>query len=509
MNTSTQLTKNKQITPQKLFIKKFKTKKHHYVYDVNSNEIIKVSQIIWDIIDLSDKPVHFIIDNQEGKHKKEDILKTYETIKKYGLFNKSVNLFPKIMSYKEDEAEIKYLFENAGIKQIILDLTNRCNLRCKYCVYSGKYKYERTHQNKNMSKECAVKAVDYFIKHSSKNEQANVTFYGGEPFLEFDLFKYIVDYAKSFDKNYFFSLTTNGTLLDEAVSKFLIRNNISIDVSLDGPKFIHDKNRVTVSGKGSYDLIIKNLKRIKRIAANYFYSKITYRAILNPPYDSDAITNYFYNFELFKPIKNPIQVTPVSTYDTTYICKAEIQTAKQQYRKNYRELFLNYTNALISGKYDELYIEKTWFKDMIELIHFRPKTPLREHHAALGQCTPGLNRLFVNPEGKYYMCERVGEHFCIGDVDNGLNFKKIAFFFSQWVRFFEGCSTCWALRLCKKCFQDIHRNGKFNVNRKKNHCRSTLKTLEMLLIGYCEILEKNPDAFREFKPEDFLPKIRY
>jgi len=508
MNTATKSTKNKQIAPHPLFIKKFKTGKQHYIYNVYSNEIIKVSRIIWDKIDLFHKPVHVIVDNLEDKHNKEDILKAYETIMDSRFFNTDGNLFPRIISIKENEAEIKYLFENAGIKQIILDLTNRCNMRCKYCGYSGKYKYERPHQNKNMSKEYAVKAVDYFLKHSSKKEQAAVTFYGGEPLLEFDLFKYIVEYVKSYKRNYVFSLTTNGTLLNEEISKFLIHNDILIDVSFDGPKFIHDKNRVMISGKGSYDLIIKNLKQVKKLDPDYFFSKITYRSVITPPYDSEAITNYFYNSGLFNPLKNLIQVTPVSTYGSSYICKSEISTTKQQYKKNYRKLFSNYKKALISGKYGDLNIEKTWFKDMIELIHFRKKTPLRDHHAASGQCTPGLNRLFVNPDGKFYMCERVGEHFCIGDIDNGLNFKKISTFFTQWVKFFKDCSNCWALRLCRKCFQDVQQDGKFNIKRKKSLCQSTLKTFEMLLIEYCDILEENPDAFKNFKPEDFLPNVK-
>ena len=259
------------------------------------------------------------------------------------------------------------------------------------------------------------------------------------------------------------------------------------------------------SGSGSFDSIIKNLKLIKKLDPDYFYSKITYRPVLTPPYDAEAITNYFYNSEFFMPIKNPIQINPVSTYGSSYIAEADKPAAKQQYKKNHRKLFANYKKAITAGKYDELRIEKTWFRDMIELIHFREKTPLRERHAAIGQCTPGLKRLFVNPDGKYYMCERVGEHFCIGDNDNGLNFKKISGFFKQWVEFFKECSHCWALRLCKKCFYEVQQDGKLNTERKESLCRSTLERLEVFMTEYCEILEENPDAFTDFKPEDFLP----
>jgi uncharacterized protein len=262
------------------------------------------------------------------------------------------------------------------------------------------------------------------------------------------------------------------------------------------------------SGAGSYDLILKNLKQMKKLNPDYFFSKITYRPVITPPYDAGAIINYFYNSGLFKPLKIPIQVTPVSTYGSSYIAESDIPIEKQQFKKNRRRLFSNYKKSLLSGKYNELNIEKTWFRDMIEIIHFRKKIPLRERHPALGQCTPGLHRLFVNPDGKYYMCERVGEHFCIGDIENGLNFKKISTFFSRWVKFFEDCSNCWALRFCCKCFHDVQRDGKFNEKRKKSFCQSTLKTFEMLLSEYCDILEKNPDAFKDFVPEDFLPNVK-
>ena len=504
MNTNIKSNNNVLKNGKGLFVKRFNTSRNYYIYDVYSNEIIKAKRIIFYIVGQFHMSIDQIYDNLKGKYSKTDVLNAYKEVRnsiKSGIFN---SIHPKIYDIKESESEVIYYFENVGLKQLILDLTNQCNLRCKYCVYSGKYQYERIHQNRNMSKNCAKKAVDYFLKNRLKKGKSSITFYGGEPFLKFELLKYIVDYAKSKINNIEFSLTTNGTLINDEIILYLVENDISLNVSLDGPKRIHDKNRIMINGDGSFDLIMKNLERIKRIAPDYFTEKISYRSINTPPYNSDEIIDFFYNSEIFIPLRNPVTISSVATYRTSFIKESDKHTAISQYNKNVKRAFNRYKKALISDKYDKLNVEKEWFKDLISSIHFRNRFPLNKRFPALGQCIPGMHRLFVNPNGKFYMCEKVGEHYCIGDVDKGLDFKTISNFYKQWVRFFKNCSHCWALRLCKKCFNDIHRNGRLDSYRRDEFCKSNLKQLEMLLSAYCEILEKNPNAFKNFNPIEYL-----
>jgi len=504
MNMNIQSDKNQSGTGR-LFIKKFKTLDHLYVYDVCSNEIVKVKAPVWDIIDQYHKPIESIISELAGKFPKKVIIEAYRFIEQArdsGFFSSNR---PKIESCRKDRDEILYVFKNAGIQQIIIDLTNQCNMRCKYCAFSGKYKYQRSHGNRQISREIAMRAVDYFIENSDKFETPDVTFYGGEPFLRFDLFKEIVEYVKSHHKAFHFSLTTNGTLLDnEKICAFLIENEISINVSLDGPQDIHDRNRVMVDGRGSFDRIIENLSRIKDYAPSYFYEKIIFSPVLTPPYNLEAVNKFFYKSDVFKGYTKSLNIAPVSLFETTFIEKSEIPGVVRLFRKNRNRMLEFYKNALISGRHEGLFFEKRWFKDIINAIHFRKKYPLEDTITVIGQCTPGIRRLFVGADGKFYICEKIGEYYSIGDVESGLNFDKIYSFFEKCDEFFRDCGNCWAVRLCERCFADVNCEDRFDEERKKYFCKSKLSYLETIMGVYCEILEKNPNAFNSFDPEKIL-----
>ncbi len=149
-----------------LFIKKFKTPQQYYIYAPCSNEIVQVNSAIWDIIEQFHKPVEQIHRDLAGRYTKTEITDALQAIgkaKESGVFG---NHRPTINSHRKNRKEILYLFENAGIQQLVIDLTNQCNMRCKYCIFSGKY----TYRDKTISRETAIKAVDYFIKHSDKKD---------------------------------------------------------------------------------------------------------------------------------------------------------------------------------------------------------------------------------------------------------------------------------------------------------------------------------------------------
>ncbi len=144
---------------------------------------------------------------------------------------------------------------------ITLQVTQNCNLHCSYCAYSGNYE-NRSHKALNMDIETAKKGIDYLIEHSPDNEIVDIGFYGGEPLLTFNLIKECVAYAekKAEGKNMMFNLTTNGTLIKPEMIDFFEKHNVSITISIDGPREIHDLNRKFAhSGTGSFDIMMKNL----------------------------------------------------------------------------------------------------------------------------------------------------------------------------------------------------------------------------------------------------------
>lgn len=488
-----------------LFIKKIKTPGNGYVYDVCSNEIVKVNPLIYDLIDQFHLPFKEILQNLEQHYSKTKIREAYRFVKNAVNSGYFSSLRPEIKSDRKDMRELSYLFENAGIQQLIIDLTNQCNMRCRYCTFSGHYKYQRNHSGRKINRKTALKAVDYFIENSDKKEIPFVTFYGGEPLLRFKLFKEIVDYVKSHEKKFHFSLTTNGTLLDnEEICLFLIENDVSINISLDGPEYIHDKNRKMADGAGSYHRILRNLSWIKKRAPGYFYKNIFFSPVLTPPYDLERINAFFYKSDFFKNYKNPLNMSTVSLFATTFLDMSEIPGAIGKYRENRDKMLERYRDALISGRYEGLIFEEKLFKDIINTVHFRKKFRLEDSLSIVGQCTPGIRRLFVSADGKFYICEKIGEYYPIGDVYNGVDLEKVYGFFDACDHFFRECGNCWAVRLCKRCFADVNRENEFDEERKNGFCRSKSVYLETILEVYCAILEKNPNAFDCFKADDIL-----
>ena len=154
--------------------------------------------------------------------------------------------------------------------QIILGLTEDCNLRCKYCIFSGSYENMRTHGFAKMPKDVAIKSVDKFIdyvkewKEFAPEKKPVISFYGGEPLLEYDMIKEVVAHVKTKNFKPMFALTTNGNLLNDEIIEFFVTNDFAVSVSLDGPEELHDKNRVFENGEGSFHTIYTNIMKLKK-----------------------------------------------------------------------------------------------------------------------------------------------------------------------------------------------------------------------------------------------------
>jgi len=485
---------------KKPFIKKFKTDRCHYIYDVNSNQIVRVNKTEYDIInDVDENDINDVIDKYKNKYSPFNIRKNLESIwtakKRYHIFS---HRRPQIFFGIRSIADVKNALES-NLLQIIIELTERCNLRCRYCVFSGRYKYARIHGSNDMSFDIAKKAVDYFLSRSrgNSNDIAAITFYGGEPLLKIDLIKGIVDYVKKIGEfdNCRFSLTTNGTLLHKEIVDYFIKNKLSILVSLDGPKEIHDRYRVYQNGKGTFDIILQNLLRIKENHRDYFMNNISIAATLAPPYDFIKLIDFFYKKYFFEQINEKVRLIGVDPYETTFFDDFRIDDVKNIHVK-LNGLFARYKKALINGNYQKLTMEKELFDKEFHNIEYRIIKPLGDFCFPRGTCFPGRRRLFVNALGKYYMCERVGSNYEIGDINEGFNYERIYDFIKKYEQFFSECKYCWALRLCSKCFNSVRKGEGFDEERKKEYCSVSLKTLERYLIASCEIKEKNAGAFK-------------
>lgn len=225
-----------------VLIKCFETPKKKYFYDRVFDTICTVTDTEYAILKKVEKESKLPIDNSLQRFTNNGLLQ--ESVVENIEHPESVNL--------------KYLSENC-MGNLILQVTQQCNLRCKYCAYSGNY-YNRTHSSERMSFEDAKRVIDFYLERSIEMDELALSFYGGEPLLEFDLIKRCVDYiiSKSGERKVRFPMTTNGTLLTEEVIKFLVQHEFKLLISLDGNKESHDINRQFRNGGGSFEVIYNN-----------------------------------------------------------------------------------------------------------------------------------------------------------------------------------------------------------------------------------------------------------
>ncbi len=480
---------------EKPFIKKFSTQEKNYIYDVTSNAILLVEKNIFDNFEVFSK----IKSKGDIKNIKclDNLLEIEEGYEKYkkklkeGYFScKRPIISFDINSISDVKKEL-----NSGLNHLILEVTENCNYRCKYCVYSGKYKKERKHRNKDMSFYVLKKAIDFFIQKvdNNKKEGSCIGFYGGEPLLKFSLIKKAIEYVSN--EHIRFTLTTNGSLLNREIINYFIKNNVSIVISLDGPEKIHDRYRVYPDGSGTFRQIFKNILLINEIDENYFKNEVLFNIVIAPPYNFGEIIDFFYRNKEIDIVPSKLNFTPVDSYQTSFFKDMGLDDQKYMKLEIINTFFNKYKHSLVNQKHDQLNIEKKLFDKDFHIIRSREMRFLGEKYPPQGMCFPGKRRLFVNTDGKFYICERTGNHFEIGDIEQGFYYELIYKFLIKYEEFFKECKDCWALRLCDKCFNSI-RNGKnFDKNRKVEMCKNKKYNIERNLIAFCEIMEKNPNAF--------------
>ena len=248
-------------------IHKFSLFGTNIVVDVNSGAVHVVDDVTFDILDYYQK-LHTgeIKKKLSTKHEEKDIAEALGEIK---------SLEENGLLYSEDTYK-KHIIKDKRepvVKALCLHICHDCNLRCKYCFAStGDFGGERT----MMSLDVGKKAIDFLLENSQGRRNLEIDFFGGEPTMNFDVVKGIVEYAqgleKKHDKNFRFTLTTNGLLLDEEKIKYINENMCNVVLSIDGRKDVNDKMRCRVDGTGCYDNILPKYKRIAELREqdNYY-----------------------------------------------------------------------------------------------------------------------------------------------------------------------------------------------------------------------------------------------
>lgn len=412
----------------------FNIKDLYFATDTNTGLVHAVDKIVFDLLmneKFKDENKYSELYNEYGESTVREALSEIQ----YLIDNK--------MLYTED---IKYVNTiKPVIKAMCLNMTHDCNLRCEYCFASqGTYKGEKAF----LSFETGKKAFDYLVKNSGNRKNLEVDFFGGEPLMNFDAIKKLVDYGRSLEKEYNkhfrFTVTTNGVLLDEEKMDYINENMDNVVLSIDGRKETNDRMRKTINKKGSYDLIVDNYKKFisKRGSKDYF-ARGTYTSN-NLDFSEDVKHMRELGFD-------KISVEPVVAKDEEkYALKKEhVDILKKEYEK-----------------LAEYYIESYKSKDRrFQFFHFNIELEGGPciYKRSIG-CGAGTEYVAVTPSGDLYPCHQfVGnEEFIIGNVEEGITNRALADKFKNVsVNDKPACRDCWAKYFCSG---GCHANA-YNFNK--------------------------------------------
>ena len=317
------------------------------------------------------------------------------------------------------------------IKALCLHVAHTCNLNCEYCFASqGKYHGERA----VMSFEVGKQALDFLIAHSGSRRNLEVDFFGGEPLMNWDVVKRLVEYARSVekerDKNFRFTLTTNGMLIDDDVIDFANREMSNVVLSLDGRKEVHDRYRVDYAGKGSWERIVPKFQRLveARGGKNYYMRGTFTHA--NPDFLKDIQQMLDLGFTELS--MEPVVCAPG---DPSELTQQDLPVVLKQYEDL----------AMLMRRRDREGRPFTFYHYMIDL------TGGPCIYKRISGCGSGTEYMAVTPWGDLYPCHQfVGEEgYKLGDIWNGVTNEALRDEFRSCNAYARPeCDDCWAKLYC-------------------------------------------------------------
>ena len=410
-------------------IHQYKFGSSNIVLDICSGSVHEVDDVTYDMIGAyQERAKDEIISELKNRYKisEEELNEIYDEITELKDADK---LFVED-TYENMAGELKARTSGV-VKALCLHIAHTCNLNCSYCFASqGRFHGERA----LMSFEVGKQAIDFLIANSGTRHNLEVDFFGGEPLMNFEVVKQIVEYARSVEKqhnkNFRFTLTTNGMLVDDDVIDYANREMSNVVLSLDGRKEVHDRFRKDYAGNGSWEKIVPKFQEfVKRRGGKNYYMRGTFTHA-NPDFLKDIEVMLDLGFRELS--MEPVVCPPG---DPMALTEEDLPIVYEQYEK-LAELML---------KKDKEGDPFTFYHYMIDLkggpcIYKR-----------ISGCGSGTEYMAVTPWGDLFPCHQfVGEEtFKLGDIWNGVTNKPVQEDFASCnVYAREECRNCWARLYC-------------------------------------------------------------
>ena len=411
-------------------IHQYKLGGYHIVLDVCSGAVHVVDEVAYDIIAIFEENAReTVLDTMKERYPNLTQADLEECYAQVAELKESGKLFAPDM-FESMAGTLKE--KTAGVvKALCLHIAHTCNLNCAYCFASqGKYHGERA----TMSYEVGKQALDFLMEHSGTRRNLEVDFFGGEPLMNFQVVKDLVAYARSVEKeknkNFRFTLTTNGVLVDDEVIEWANQECSNVVLSLDGRKEIHDRFRADYAGNGSWEKIVPKFQKfVEARGGKEYYMRGTFTHA-NPDFLKDIQTMLDLGF-------NELSMEPVvcAEGDPSALTKEDMAIVMDQYEKL----------AYLMLERDKAGKPFTFYHYMIDLsggpcIYKR-----------ISGCGSGTEYMAVTPWGDLYPCHQfVGEErFKLGDIWNGVSNPEVQQEFASCnVYAHPECRDCWARLYC-------------------------------------------------------------
>jgi uncharacterized protein len=445
--------------------------------------------------------------NGFDKYDKKEFQQVFKRIqelkKRYNIFSssrpKERGVIPPL-----DIDMIKQSYAQHGTQQLALEITQQCNLRCKYCVYSGKYYYYRAHRSNSMNLDIAKRSIDFYLeryKIGGIDTPPVVGFYGGEPLLCTETIKNCLIHLNHLKRNGYFHkirarICTNGTLLNPENIDFFIENDVVLQISIDGPRNHHDKNRVFENGSGTFDILMNKLETIYKKSPSYYKDRVVFVCTVTPGADMVKLNDFFLNNPLMK--ENLITIGSVDKKDNTYLSDCEINLNQEKEFMYLKNVFMQ--NRILEKGKKATFLDREIDRAFVALY----KRPIIYSKFDLfginGPCQPGIRKLYVSANGTFHPCEKMNPSFPIGDIFNGYDYVKILKMWNDFIELMnkEECLHCWANRFCTNCFVTVAKDGYFEITKRRLFCKVTKSNTLKNLKEFSLLLEKNPKIADEW-----------
>jgi len=476
---------------------------------------------------IEDSEISLLIDYLEGKLNEGELsdkdrknLQVFETLKNNQILISGDNRKISPESINDLSNLLSDWNRNIAILRFCLEVTEECSLRCTYCrnTYSAT---GRKHSFNRMNEEIAFRSLDFYFKRYTeilnrvpqekrdkflKLSPPAISWYGGEPFMNFNLIRSSLNYLKKLPWERYginiadaaFVTTSNFTVVNDDIIEWLIENNIRLAISIDGDRTEHNKNRVFKNGVGSFDIIYKNIEKLFSRSRAYFMKNVTLNAVMAENVDYDKAKLFFEN----DPLLSLVRVTwlPVG-YDGVMINRSEISS----------EQSLRITNERNKKIIDEI-IEEDRESGMYNYIldrygdltnRFTPGSLIPENYSyGLFCCPIGYGNIMTDVYGRFHMCNKTDGTSPVGDYNSGIKDELVIETLKRLNSSVnDNCRECWAYRFCSYCSAQRLIDGHF-LNPEKNECSFFREVMYFKLDEYIYMLKTKPHLAGNIK-EDY------